>query len=148
VTQCLAVTCPHLLIYANSSPQSFIFRAPDHSCPACAAHYAADDATGTVIYGYVLDSCADDNYWCRKDEFHVDLSQPYLTSLGLLGSGGSWNGRKISWNFIPDTPAGCAARRAVCTPFRALSHRTAGVPGARGRHHRAHRLTACSSRVV
>jgi hypothetical protein len=110
----LAVTlCAPVDLHADSSPRPFVFPAPDRACPARAAHYAADAATGTVIYGYVLDSCADDNYWCRKDEFHVDLSQPYLQSLGLLGNGGSWNGRKLSWNFIPDTPEGCAARRCV-----------------------------------
>ena len=69
------------------------------------ADYLADDETGKVIYGYVMDSCPDENFWCRRDDYHLDISEPYLESLGYVGA--IWNGRKISWDFLSATPGGC-----------------------------------------
>jgi hypothetical protein len=67
--------------------------------------WASDDRTGEKIYGYVMDSCADENYWCQDDTYHLDFSQPYLSGMGLTKN--AWNGRKIMWQYIDDVPSGC-----------------------------------------
>ena len=41
----------------------------------------------------------------RRDDFHLDVSEPYLESLSYVGN--VWNGRKISWDYLSDTPKGC-----------------------------------------
>ena len=74
-------------------------------CTMCAA-YQTDQHTGKIIYSYVVDSCANDNYWCREDLNHVDLSKNYLTGQGLLSP--AWNGRKITWSFVTTPPSGRA----------------------------------------
>lgn len=65
--------------------------------------------SGQKINGYVMDSCADSNFWCQDDTYHLDISKPYLTAMGYIGgSKGSknWNGRKISWKYMSGVPAG------------------------------------------
>ena len=69
------------------------------------AEYKNDQHSGKTIYGYVQDSCADNNYWCQKDTNHLDISKPYLDSKGMTGG---WNGRKVEWQFLKGTPPGCA----------------------------------------
>ena len=71
------------------------------------AGYKDDKHTGKTIFGYVADACADDNYWCRNSQGHVDISTEYLKSQGLLTP--SWNGRKITWDFVSEPPRGFAA---------------------------------------
>ena len=44
----------------------------------CAA-YVADDVAGTTVYGYISDSCADANFWCQGDKYHLDISEPLLS---------------------------------------------------------------------
>lgn len=63
-----------------------------------------DEHTGEIIYGYVLDSCGDNNFWCQNDPGHLDLSTPYLQSLGLIGE--HFNARKSSWSFMDGAPPG------------------------------------------
>jgi len=65
-----------------------------------------DKLTGKEMYGYIADSCADNNYWCQRDTNHLDLSKPALDSRGWTKG---WNGRKVSWSFVKGTPPGCAA---------------------------------------
>lgn len=65
----------------------------------------SDSMTGNTIYGYVMDSCADDNFWCQNDVNHLDISKSYLTAMGYVSK---WNGRKVSWKYMTDTPSGFA----------------------------------------
>ena len=69
------------------------------------AAYQDDQHTGKNIFGYVADGCSDDNFWCRNSQGHVDISTPYLRSEGLLTP--SWNGRKITWDWMAAPPNGC-----------------------------------------
>ena len=71
----------------------------------CCVAWKWDGRSGETIYGYTMDSCADGNFWCQVDAYHLDISQPYLESLGLLGS--NWNGRRISWKYMDGTAPGC-----------------------------------------
>jgi hypothetical protein len=66
------------------------------------AAYQNDELTGQTMYGYVQDSCADKNYWCQKDTYHLDISKPYLDGKGWTAG---WNGRKINWKYIYGAPA-------------------------------------------
>jgi hypothetical protein len=70
----------------------------------CAA-YQDDKLTGQRMYGYVQDSCADNNYWCQQDKYHLDISKPYLDSQGWTSG---WNGRKLNWKYMNEAPAECA----------------------------------------
>lgn len=79
-------------------------------CSSLCAAYEADDKTGEVIYGYVSDSCPDDNWWCKTDTYHLDISKKYLESEGLASN---WNGRKISWKYLSATPEGCDSAEFV-----------------------------------
>jgi len=54
-----------------------------------------------------MDHCPDNNFWCKLDKYHLDLSRPYLTGMGLTGAH-IWNGREIHWSYIDGTPSGCA----------------------------------------
>lgn len=65
------------------------------------------------MYGYVMDHCPDQNFWCQNDAYHLDISRPYLTGMGLTGPH-IWNGRKVHWSYIDDVPGGYA-----CPPFLA-----------------------------
>jgi hypothetical protein len=58
------------------------------------------------MYGYVADSCADQNYWCQTDTNHLDLSRPHLDSQGMTGG---WNGRQVEWAYMDGAPAECAS---------------------------------------
>lgn len=66
-------------------------------------NYAIDGVSGTMLYGYVADSCGDFNHWCRTDRYHVDVSQPYLQD---YVSRGLWGNRLVNWEFIDGPPAG------------------------------------------
>jgi hypothetical protein len=68
--------------------------------------WVPDGRTGEKIFGYVMDSCADDNFWCQDDPYHLDISKPYLTGMDLTGN--AWNGRKVSWAYMNGAPPGCA----------------------------------------
>ena len=76
----------------------------------CCVAWKWDGRSGETIYGYTMDSCADGNFWCQTDTYHLDISQPYLGSLGLLGS--NWNGRKISWRYMDGTAPGYVSWRS------------------------------------
>lgn len=67
--------------------------------------FVRDGISGGKIYGYVMDSCDDNNFWCRTDRYHLDISRPYLSGLGLT-SGKKWNGREIFWKYMTGTPPG------------------------------------------
>lgn len=69
------------------------------------AGYEADEFTGDKMYGYVSDSCPDNNYWCQTDTYHLDISRAALDEFGYRST---WNGRQISWKYISDTPSGYA----------------------------------------
>jgi hypothetical protein len=69
------------------------------------AGYLPDSKTGTVIDGYIGDACPDDNWWCKMDTYHLDISKSYLDSMSLTDG---WNGRKINWEYTDQTPEGCA----------------------------------------
>jgi hypothetical protein len=71
----------------------------------CAA-WKADSLSGKIIHGYVMDRCADANFWCQTDTYHLDISKSYLSGKGLLSI--PWNGRRVSWKFITGPAAGCA----------------------------------------
>jgi hypothetical protein len=58
-----------------------------------------------------MDSCADQNYWCQTDTFHLDISSDYLASEGVKDG---WNGRKISWKYMNGAAPGCAPRFLLC----------------------------------
>lgn len=72
------------------------------------AEFVRDGISGGKIYGYVMDSCDDNNFWCRTDRYHLDISRPYLSGLGLT-SGKKWNGREIFWKYMTGTPPGCVS---------------------------------------
>ena len=36
-----------------------------HHHPGCVAGYQPDSFTGKTIYGYTMDSCPDENFWCQ-----------------------------------------------------------------------------------
>ena len=57
-----------------------------------------------VLYGVIADSCLDNNYWCRRDPMHIDISKSYLES--VYGSIGLWNNRFVSWSYISGAPPG------------------------------------------
>ena len=67
-----------------------------------------DRYTGKTIYGYVMDSCGDNNFWCQNDPQHLDISEPYLTSMGLR-QGSTMAARMLHWKYINWVPNGCAA---------------------------------------
>ena len=77
----------------------------------CCVAWKWDGRSGETIYGYTMDSCADGNFWCQTDTYHLDISQPYLGSLGLLGS--NWNGRKISWRYMDGTAPGYVSLEVI-----------------------------------
>ena len=62
----------------------------------CSVHHAAD-ARYCIMMPSV--SCR-----CRNSLGHVDISTNHLQSQGLLNP--SWNGSKISWDFLSATPSG------------------------------------------
>jgi len=64
-------------------------------------NYAPDAVSGTVLYGYIADSCGDANVWCRGDPGHIDLSQDSLQS---FISRGLWGNRRVSWQFMSGPP--------------------------------------------
>jgi hypothetical protein len=105
--------CPYISIEAVQSQRMYIivlpapsrYTQPPKQFFKCTAEYVEDKETGKVIYGYTMDSCADNNFWCRKDDFHLDISEPYLDTLGYQGD--IWNGRKVSWDYISSAPKGC-----------------------------------------
>jgi hypothetical protein len=91
---------------------------PPVPCASQPAHFFAayepDEHTGDVMYGYIADSCADDNYWCQKDPFHLDISKPLLDAAGLTEG---WNGRKINWAYLDGPPAECGpSLLPLCPP--------------------------------
>lgn len=57
------------------------------------------------MYGLVMDSCADNNIWCRHDQYHLDISEAYLNSLGL-SQGSNFNSRMLHWDYINYVPEG------------------------------------------
>jgi len=67
------------------------------------ANYSPDSLTGTVLYGYVADSCGDFNRWCRLTPFHGEGDQAYLQP---FISAGLWNNRLVDWEFIDGAPPG------------------------------------------
>ena len=73
-------------------------------------NYKPDAGSGTVLYGYVGDSCGDNNLWCRGDPGHIDISQKYLAD---LISKGLWGNRRVSWQFMTGPPGGYAQGAAV-----------------------------------
>jgi hypothetical protein len=60
--------------------------------------FGPDVHSGEVIYGYIMDSCADPNFWCQNDPGHLDVSSAYLQSLGLIGE--HMNARKSTWRYM------------------------------------------------
>lgn len=74
---------------------------------AACAEWVSDGLTGKVIYGHVMDSCADNNFWCQDDTFHLDISRSYLTGMGLT-QGKNWNGREVIWQYMTGAPPGYA----------------------------------------
>lgn len=72
-----------------------------------AAAFGPDDRTGEVIYGYVMDSCADPNVWCQNDPYHLDFSEDYLREMNLR-EGSIFNARKVHWDYINYVPDGYA----------------------------------------
>ena len=85
------------------------------SSGACCAAYEWDAKSGQKIYGYTMDSCADPNFWCQADTYHLDVSSSYLDSLGLLGR--PWNGRKVSWKYMDGSAPGCAPSQHPRSPW-------------------------------
>ena len=83
----------------------------------CAA-YEPDSVTGQTIYGYVADSCADNNFWCQDDTFHLDISTGYLRDEGILSG---WNGRQIEWAYLNGPPSGCVLSSQSGISFGVLS---------------------------
>jgi hypothetical protein len=79
------------------------------------AAWKADGMTGDEIYGYVLDSCADDNFWCQDDTYHLDISRPYLTGMDMVGN--KWNGRKIHWRYLDGAAPGCGPGSITILPI-------------------------------
>lgn len=79
------------------------FAPPSQTCP-------------TVIDGYVATFCPDDNYWCRQDDDHLDISVEYLREIGALDGpqNRQWNGRQVRWRFMTGPPDGCAAYVLLC----------------------------------
>lgn len=59
------------------------------------------------MYGYTMDSCPDNNIWCKNDLFHLDISEAYLSSMGLR-EGSNFNARKLHWDYIDYVPDKCA----------------------------------------
>lgn len=60
---------------------------------------------GEEWHAYVADECPDDNWWCKEDHAHLDMSRTYLDA---MGAGDSWNGREVTWSFMDGAPEGCA----------------------------------------
>lgn len=81
------------MTYSASRPRAVLLR-PWLPREIVCAGYNTDVHTGKTIYGYVADSCADDNFWCGKDTHHLDISTPYLRGEGLLTP--SWNGAHVT----------------------------------------------------
>lgn len=74
-------------------------------------NYEADALSGgRPLYGYVADSCADMNLWCRLDRFHVDVSLAYLQKYVAAGM---WGNRVVNWEFIDGPPAGWTFARLL-----------------------------------
>eukprot|EP00892_Ulva_mutabilis_P000953 jgi/Ulvmu1/10859/UM007_0033.1 len=65
--------------------------------------WVADGLTGDVIFGYVMDSCADGNFWCQDDTYHLDISRSYLAGMGMTST---WNGREITWQYMSGVAPG------------------------------------------
>ena len=76
------------------------------------------------MYGYVADSCADKNWWCRRDTYHLDISASHLDSMGLMHG---WNGRKLSWSYMTGPPDGCAPPRGPSRPALREPHRCQSI---------------------
>jgi hypothetical protein len=66
---------------------------------------ADDDHTGQTIYGYIMDSCNDANFWCQNDPYHLDISEQYLHEQGMR-DGSTMAARMLHWKFINWVPAG------------------------------------------
>lgn len=72
---------------------------------------------GRTLYGYVADSCGDNNYWCRTDEHHLDVSRQYLENYpdidgntrNLISDGKVWNSREVEWSYLDQVPPGCGS---------------------------------------
>ena len=59
-------------------------------------------ATQTFV---IADSCPDQNNWCRKDAYHLDLAKPALAKFVkngtvMTGLGAAWANRKVTWSFV------------------------------------------------
>ena len=56
-----------------------------HTLRLCVV-WNSDDLTGKKFYCYISDQCPDDNYWCKMDDNHIDISRcaAPLTLLHLL----------------------------------------------------------------
>lgn len=68
-------------------------------------HMEDDHYTGQTIYGYVMDSCGDHNFWCQNDADHLDISEQYLNSMGLR-QGSTMAARMLHWKWISWVPHG------------------------------------------
>jgi len=70
-------------------------------------------SSGLYLWGYVGDSCGDNNYMCRVDTYHLDISTDYLRYdnpygiSNLLQPIDQWKNRKVEWEFVEGTPPGC-----------------------------------------
>lgn len=64
--------------------------------------------SGEVMYGYVMDQCPDNNFWCQNDPYHLDISEDYLHEMGLR-EGSTFNARKVHWDYINYVPDGYAS---------------------------------------
>lgn len=79
-------------------------------------NHARDGATGSVAYAVVADSCQDSNWWCRRDEWHLDLRRSLAGALcGLPANatdravGDCVNARRVAWRFVSAPPPALAA---------------------------------------
>ena len=68
--------------------------------------WVKDGKEGASLDMLVADSCGDDNAWCRDSRYHLDLATASVTNQFLLNGApvtllpGSFNNRKISWQYI------------------------------------------------
>lgn len=98
----------------------------------------ADPETGRKVYGYIADSCADKNWWCRRDTFHLDISAAHLDSMGLMAG---WNGRKLKWTYMDGPPEECgpplrsAGNPATCEDSHSAVYVLCNIDGS-GLHRR------------
>lgn len=83
----------------------FPVKARGHICAH--AGFGPDEYSGNVMYGYTLDSCPDNNVFCKNDANHLDISEAYLISKDIR-QGSRFNARKLHWDYIDYVPEECA----------------------------------------